>query len=220
MQPNYESGWRREENGDYSFHNMPQEEYQRPAPEPVYEQSRNTPQSAYTATDYDTTEPTYEEPRHQPATDEKQTATPDQSPYENTQPSYPETTGTEQHHIITETNRTETADAAANAQLDDQHYEREESERIVRAIERASSELRQETTETTNPSATATGGSNEIVHVPRTPGNDIYFNPHIDTETQTRFNQHIFVPNNEPAYEYHDEQTNSDHYQEAIRGEN
>lgn len=53
--------------------------------------------------------------------------------------------------------------------------------------------------------------------VPRTPGNDIYFNPNIDTETHTRFNQQIFVPQ---SYEFQDEQTRSEHREESMRGEN
>lgn len=213
MKPTYESGWRREETGEYSSHNMPQDEYeyQRPAPQPVYEQSRNTPQPAYSETGYNGAEPAYEEPRPQ--------STPEHYTYEENPHSSPETnetTGANEYHTITETTRVETADAAANAQLEDQHYEREESERIVRAIERANAELRQEQGEN-NP--TNTQENNEIVRVPRTPGNDIYFNPNIDTQTQTRFNQHIFIPANEPTYEYHEEQTTTEHYQEATRGE-
>ncbi|WP_421084844.1 hypothetical protein [Rothia nasimurium] len=178
-----------------------------------YTEQRNVPEPTYN----------YEEDYTQPETAEQtyqNRNTPNPS-YNDPQPTEAPYTHTEEHHIIEETRtRTETADAAANAQLDDQHYEREESERIVRAIDRASSELRQGQ-DTANSRSSHQGESNQdLVQIPRTPNNDIYFNPHIDTETHTRFNQHIFVPQNEPSYEFHDEETSTEHREESLRGEN
>lgn len=179
---------------------------QRNIPEPAYDYEEDYGQPSATEQFYrdpnpNTPDPSYDAP--QPAS----------TTYTEENPSY-----TEEHHITETRTQTDVADAAANAQLDDQHYEREESERVVRAIERASSELRQgQDTATSRNTAPNSEGSSDIVPVPRTPGNDIYFNPNIDTETHTRFNQQIFVPQ---SYEFHDEQTRSEHREESIKGEN
>lgn len=45
----------------------------------------------------------------------------------------------------------------------------------------------------------------DIVRMSQDPQSGVYFNPHIDAQTSTRFNQHIFIPGSDTFYERTDQ---------------
>lgn len=104
------------------------------------------------------------------------------------------------------------ADTAAANQRRDDHGERVMGDRIVSAIDRAAANQNQP-----QPAAPRLDpgegqvmrGDQEtpadIVRMSQDPQSGVYFNPHIDAQTSTRFNQHIFIPGSDTFYERTDQ---------------